>query len=152
MKVRAIQPEDAVQCMELGEMFQKESPFHSRYKFNRDKTFEFMMDLALRDGACAYVCENGSGEVVGFVGGEMHSMYYTEDRYASEVVFYVSPKHRGGRAAILLLKEFEKWAKKHDAKDMEFGVVTGIDVERTDRFFKHYGFKYLGANFYKEIN
>ena len=34
---------------------------------------------------------------------------------------------------------------------MEFGVVTAIHPEKTDRFFKKYGFEYLGANFYKEI-
>ena len=110
-----------------------------------------MVDLSLRDSACMYICENGSDEIVGFIGGELRSSYYTQDKTANEVIFFVDPKHRGGRAAVLLIQTFEKWAKEHNAKNMEFGVVTAIHPEKTDNFFKRYGFRYLGGNFYKEV-
>jgi GNAT superfamily N-acetyltransferase len=151
MIVREVRPDDAKEVMKVGKKLHMESPFHSRYKWDKGNAFRFIRDLSSSDDSCMYICTNGSGEITGMVGGQIHSMYYTNDKYASEAIFYVLPEHRGGRSAILLLKEFEKWAKKHNVKDMEFGVVTAIHPEKTDRFFKKYGFEYLGANFYKEI-
>ena len=151
MKVRSVQPSDAKQLMELGIQFHKESPFHSRYKFDKDKSFDFMKYLALSEKSCMYACEKDGDIITGFVGGQLRSMYYTHDVYASEAIFYVKPEFRGGRTAILLLRKFEEWAKNNKAKDVELGVVTSIDPEKADRFFKKSGYNYMGANFYKEI-
>lgn len=151
MIVREINPDDAVKLIELGKQFHKESPFHSRYKFDVNKSVNFMKSLALSSDCCFYVATDKNNKILGIVGGQMLSLYYTEDKYASELIFYVSPESRGGRTALSLLRKFESWAKDNGAKDVELGVVTGINAKKADSFFKKAGYNYLGANFYREI-
>ena len=151
MIIREIIPTDAAQLIELGKEFHNESPFHSRYKFDVNKSVDFMKTLSLSNDCCFYIAVDDDDNILGMAGGQMSSMYYTDDKYASELIFYVAPKSRASRVAISLLKKFEDWAKENGAKDVELGVVTGINEKKADSFFKKSGYNYLGANFYKEI-
>lgn len=150
MIVRKAEVKDLERLVEIGEIFQKESPIHGLQEFDKEKTTAFAKHMITGDNHCAFLVESGD-RIHGFIAGGLRSMYYSSDQYLSEYVYYVTQDSRGSLAAKLLLDSFYDWGGKNGAKAVEVGISTAIDPERADRFMKKMGFNYMGANFYKEV-
>jgi GNAT superfamily N-acetyltransferase len=56
-------------------------------------------------------------------------------------LLYVLPEHRGGRTAMKLVERFKEWSDDLGAVYSTMGVSTGLDPERTGRFFEFMGFE-----------
>tara|TARA_Y100001973_G_scaffold101062_1_gene163377 strand:+ start:162 stop:620 length:459 start_codon:yes stop_codon:yes gene_type:complete len=68
------------------------------------------------------------GAVVGFLGGVAVPLWFDPlDRSATELAWWVDPKHRGGSTAARLVRAFEDWAK-----DRGVARVVLSDVEFED--------------------
>lgn len=69
----------------------------------------------------------------------------------SITAFYVGKKYResivGGRAAIRMLNACTRWARVRQAREIMVHVISGIDINRTDKFLRRGGFKVIGANY-----
>ena len=150
MEVRRATLDDLERLVDIGEIFQKESPLHGLQEFNREKTKEFAKHMITGKNHCAFMAETGD-RIHGFIAGGLRSMYYSNDKYLSEYVYYVTQDSRGSYAAKGLLDSFYQWGRENNAKAVEIGISTAIDPERADKFMRNMGFNYMGANFYKEI-
>ncbi len=150
MIVRRAEVQDLDKLVNIGEIFQKESPLHGLQKFDKEKTTNFAKHMITGDNHCAFLVET-EGKIHGFIAGGLRSMYYSSEQYLSEYVYYVTQDSRGSLAAKLLLDSFYDWGRENGAKAVEVGISTAIDPERADRFMKKMGFNYMGANFYREI-
>lgn len=109
--------------------------------FDADKTAFFLADAVKRGLAIGV---ERKGELIGAL-----VLFEAAPRYSSTPVlwdmgFYVKPKYRGTRAAIMLCD-----AAKAIAADMGMplivGVSSGIDLDRKDKFFNRAGFRRVGA-------
>ena len=141
---------DLDELVQIGEAFQQESPLHTNMKYDPDKAKRFGNHLITADDHCMFIAKNGK-KIYGLIGGGLKKMYYSNDSYLSEYIYYVTPDSRGSVAAKKLLDTFCKWGKDNNAKIAELGISTAINPERADRFMTKVGFKYMGANFYKEL-
>lgn len=92
------------------------------------------------------------GVPAGFVSGVLGTYPFSDRRRASCEFLFVRPAARGGVAARRLLRGFCGWAEARGARDILFGVSTGVAPERTGRFIEAEGFLPLGRLYRKEID
>ena len=65
--------------------------------------------------------------------------------------WWVKQTARGGSAAIVLLMDFEMWARGKGAKKVMVGQSTAVNIESTTKLFKHCGFRVIGYNTVKDL-
>jgi GNAT superfamily N-acetyltransferase len=119
-------------------------------KYSKEKARRFGTHLIEANDHCMLVAKKDK-KIYGIIGGGLKSMYYSKDKYLSEYIYYVTPTARGSFAAKKLMDAFCDWGKKNNAKIAEVGISTAINPEKADKFMGKVGFKYMGANFYKEL-
>ena len=65
--------------------------------------------------------------------------------------FYVRSHFRGtlvgGKAAIRLVTAIKRWSEARNAQEILVHATSGIDIERTDRFFRRARFNVIGGNY-----
>lgn len=86
------------------------------------------------------------GVMVGLIVGNPAEFIFSSARVAELQLLYVDPKHRGGRAAVLLLQAFEAWAKTLGLVQIHLSQRTGVAVAETARFFRSMGYRLIGSN------
>lgn len=69
---------------------------------------------------------------------------YRDGLYTTQRVIYVSPEHRGTRAAVLLAKHLVTWSKNLGAAKIKGGNDNSFRSERTAGFLEHFGFERVG--------
>ena len=90
-------------------------------------------------------------EVLGGFYGNIHSTYFSDEMLANDLVWIIKPSARGGGASLMLLADFERWAKEKGAKMVMIGQSTGMDIARTTKLFQHCGYRTVGFNTVKEL-
>lgn len=95
---------------------------------------------------CAFVAEEGDNKVGMFVGA-IAEFYFGTDKLASDLLLFVAKEHRGSTAAPRLIKAYLAWAKENDARSINLGISTSINVDRTARLYEKLGFKLDGHLF-----
>lgn len=88
--------------------------------------------------------------VLGAFYGGVAPTFFSDELVGRDIGWWVKSDHRGP-ASILLLKEFEEWAKKHGACMCIIGQ-TGIEnIERTKKLYVHCGYRLIGYYTAKDI-
>lgn len=93
-----------------------------------------------------WICYD-AGLPVGYIIGTIHRAIYSFRNLAVQEMWYVVPEHRGGLAALMLVREFEKWAMRHNAERIYMQVEHDNDpllVERIMRAMDRLGYKQQG--------
>lgn len=139
MIVRPPESADWPQVLRLAGDMHHETDFR-RYRFSVEKV-EKLYDalLADRENFFAVVAEH-QDQLVGFMGAFVCEHFFSYDRYASEMLFYVSPEWRGSSAALRMVRAFEAWGETKDVLDLMTGVSSGVAVDRTSRFYEKLGY------------
>lgn len=150
MEVRPFKLEDANACVELGKQMWAESPVFSSHELEVGK-FTELADLCLNDDNFGgFVAVKGE-EIVGFWAGSVQQFWYSKDYTIRDFVFYVSPEHRGSSAAMRLLKAVEIWAGVKGVKELNLGVSSLVDADKTACFFKKMGYDHQISVFNKRL-
>jgi len=105
-----------------------------------DKSPDRYFRIAVRDGV-----------VLGAFYGYVHRVFFADYLVANDLGWWVRKEARGGRTAIALLLDFEKWARTMGAKRVGLGQTGVEDIERTTKLFEHCGYKVIGYNTMKEL-
>jgi hypothetical protein len=145
--VREATAHDALDCLMLIKSFVKES--NQPFKFDSTKTLESINNSIQGLSTLKLFVAEINSEVIGFVLGIVYEQLFSRDKTADELAWYVDKNHRGGTAAIRLLKAYEDWATSN-------GVVciNMSHIERLTDLSKLYnklGYKRIEATFQKEI-
>lgn len=90
-------------------------------------------------------------EVLGGFYGHIHRTFFCDELLAQDMGWWVKSTARGSVAAVLLLAEFEDWAKAKGARKVMVGQSTAINIETTTRLFKSCGFRVIGYNTVKDL-
>jgi GNAT superfamily N-acetyltransferase len=98
------------------------------------------------------VVEAEDGQLVAMLGATVYEEYMSEDKFATDIVLYVHPDHRGGSIIVRLVKLYEDWALRNGVKpeNTKLSVGTGVEVERTVRIFERLGYKLNSYNMVKD--
>jgi len=79
------------------------------------------------------------------------SPHFTSDTLLMEQGFYVVPEKRGSMDAYRLFKKGVKWGKEMGAKGLWFMTSTGIDIQKSEKFFNGMGATTIGNVFYNNF-
>lgn len=90
-------------------------------------------------------------EVLGGFYGAVSKTFFCDELLARDMGWWVKQTARGGAAAVLLLLDFERWARAAGARKCMVGQSGVEDIERTKRLYEHCGFTLTGYNTAKEL-
>ena len=136
--------DDVTRLVVLGLAMHAESRY-SRFAVNLEKTEAFFRGVI--DDPSAIVLVEGDPIHAMFV-GYVQPFWWSDELESFDLLLYVLPEHRGkGYAAAKLVSAYAKEAVKRGVMDPKLGETTGLDSERTGRFFERMGFRRLGAVF-----
>lgn len=68
------------------------------------------------------------------------------------VIKEVRHSFRGGRVAIGLFRGVESWSRARSSQEILFHVTSGVDLERTHKFIKKIGYKFVGGSYAKRVS
>lgn len=139
MRIRRPEAGDWPQVVRLAADMHMETEFR-RYRFSIEKV-EQLYEALLADDKNFFACvAEVRDDLIGFMAGFVCEHFFSTDKYASEMLFYVSPNWRGSTAALRMVRAYEAWAQDTDALDIMAGVSSGVQVDRTARFYEHLGY------------
>lgn len=85
------------------------------------------------------------GVPIGMLLAHMTRVCFGQARMAVEDALYVTPEYRGGFAAPLLIRTYERWAEESGARFADLNITSGIRQERTQRLCERLGFEECGS-------
>lgn len=137
MKVRAIEtPQDGLDVEHLATLHHEE--FGGTREFSSDAVsracFKCVVDKERKYLNC-WVCYDDHNLPVGYLSGAMYPSTYSDRFYAIQEMWFVIPRVRGSRAAILLLNAYEHWAKGRQAERIYTQVEHDGDLSTTEYVF-----------------
>jgi len=92
-----------------------------------------------------------NNQIVGFISGIVHEYFFSNRKRVSDLGFFVLPEYRGSRVALKLVKLIESWAIEKKADELHLGQTTGLDIDKTKKFYERLGFKTVGFNTVKHL-
>ncbi|SMG60161.1 GNAT family N-acetyltransferase [Cedecea sp. NFIX57] len=97
------------------------------------------------DGMVAVAEKNG--RIVGAIAAVITEHYFADAHISYELGLYVEKAHRGTLAGYRLAKEYIEWAKSKGVDQIDMGITTDIDEERTGKMYERLGLKHVGIVF-----
>jgi GNAT superfamily N-acetyltransferase len=90
-------------------------------------------------------------DVLGGFHGCAFVTFFSNEITARDMGWWVRESARGGAAAVLLLADFERWARERGARKCTVGQSGVEDIDRTRKLYQHCGYTITGYNAAKEI-
>lgn len=91
------------------------------------------------------------GEVLGGFFGMITTLFFSSERAAKDMVWFVKKSRRGSWAAVLLVRDFEAWAYAKGVRKFFLGQSTGIAIETTRLLYERLGYTVVGYNTVKVV-
>lgn len=139
MNIRRPEQADWPQVLRLAADMHYETDFR-RYRFSVEKVEALYATLLQDDQNFFAVVAEHDGQLVGFMAGFICEHFFSPDRYASEMLWYVSPDWRGSSAAVRMVRAFEDWALTKNVLDVMTGVSSGVQTDRTAALYEKLGY------------
>lgn len=150
MIIRLITKEDVDYVVGLGIEMHKESRY-SKFPLDIYKCKALVYEAIKNPKQyCAYLYEE-NGVIEGFFLGYVNEFYFGNEIIAQDLGLFVRKSRRGCMAALNLIKKYEAWAKDVCADEIQLGLTTGVDHDRTSKLYEKLGFLASGTVFKKEI-
>ncbi len=149
-KVRYAEARDIADIVDLGVEMHNESPRFSPMTFDKDKCAALATTLIEVPVGCVLVVEERS-KIIGMLAGIVSEQFFSKDKSASDLVWFVSKAHRIGSPALKLLSRFEQWAGERDAFEVAIGVGTGVEAARTKALLSLWGYTDSGTAMTKRL-
>jgi GNAT superfamily N-acetyltransferase len=92
-----------------------------------------------------------NNKIVGFILAVAHEYFFSNRKRVSDLGLYVLPEYRGSRAALMLIKALETWAKDMGANDLHLGQTSAVNMDKTRQFYERLGYKTVGFNTVKHL-
>jgi len=147
MTIRAATRSDLNAILDLGKRMHAESPRFSQLSFDDEKV-RALFAVALSDPRyLVLVSEQEDGAIAGGFVGFMAPHWFSSDEVASDLAVFVRPDRRGGILAARMVKAFIYWAQDRGAKQITFGISTGVHIEQTAALYRSLGLKQFGYCF-----
>lgn len=131
-----LQDRDAV--LNMASALHQESPRFRRRHFASVKV-DNLFHYVVQEGG-GFVLTTADNKVIGMIVGLVSEHLFGFDKYAVDVVVYIAPEHRGGRAFPSLVKAFEAWAIDNGVSEISLGISTEILSERTVALYQALGY------------
>jgi N-acetylglutamate synthase-like GNAT family acetyltransferase len=143
MIIRQAKQEDESAIIALGKAMYVESTWIN-LEFDESKCRESFYNVLFT--GLALVAEE-DGAIIGMFGGEIQQHIFSNDLMSMDVLHYVIPEFRGSSAAKRMITVYKAWAAAKGVKteNVYLGIMSGINVERTEKFYNKLGFERAGV-------
>tara|TARA_R100001079_G_C4451142_1_gene153789 strand:- start:5277 stop:5723 length:447 start_codon:yes stop_codon:yes gene_type:complete len=145
--IRYIQEKDVDAVLNLGKELHEESPIFNTYKWDEERTRQFIYSIIFDENQCGVLAFNKKLDIVGMIFGYVDQHYFSKDISLQEHFIYVKKESRGGKTVFKMINEWVKWGIEKGAKDVWVYCNTGIDYDKANNFFRGIGFKEVGTQF-----
>lgn len=143
--IRPARSADIPEIIRLSEIMHQESRYRT-LPYNGVKFAALLRQLIDSPAGMVAVAEK-NGDIVGAIAGMVTDHYFADATISYELGLYVEKAHRGTMAGYRLAKEYIDWAKEKGADQIDMGITTGIDEERTGQLYERLGLQHVGIVF-----
>ncbi len=140
--IRPATVDDVPRLIELGRIMHAESPRFAALRFDA-AILEHTLRVAMADHF-AMVAEYDE-EVVGGLVALLTPHWFSPDLTACDLALFIHPEHRGGTAPVRLLGAYAQWAKLNGSRMTLFGVMTGVNTDKTVALAERLGWRRAGV-------
>jgi GNAT superfamily N-acetyltransferase len=146
MRVREAQASDVERVVQLcAEHAYPELPW-KHVRFDSDALVETLRHIVGSPTGTCILLEEDDGDVVGFALVFLNRYFFSHERYAADLTFYVRPDCRRGWPGVRLIRAMIAYAKSQNVQELLLTVTSGVKVERTVRLIERMGGKVLGRS------
>jgi GNAT superfamily N-acetyltransferase len=145
MTMRHATQADIPAMVALGEQMHAESPYYRGLAWDGEKVAATIANLLAIPHGFARVVEGEGGQIVGGMLAMAVPHWCSQDLVACDLALFVAQNRRGGLAASRLLGEYRAWAADLGCKLVQFGVMTGVQVEQTVALCERLGWEKQGV-------
>lgn len=135
--------------LEAGSLAQQEAPSYASLPSDPTAQYKRLVSILQFPNA---VCIRVVDDQTGFICGALEPTVWFEATYAVQNLLWVTPAKRGSSRAWRLVAAFEEWARERGALRVLNGVSSGLEEERTSRFYRKMGYSSAGPTFSKELS
>ncbi len=144
--VRRATVEDLSSVVNLAHEMYLESTYQT-VPFNRDEVAAFVFGLINNPKCLPLLCFHGS-EAIGMLGLTANGFFFSPGtKVVTDFSLFVTKKHRGGLAAVRLIRAGSKWAREVGANYFILGATALHDNSRVYQLYEALGFKEIGRVF-----
>lgn len=128
--IRKANVADIEMILSMARDMHAESPRYRVLGFNESKVGELAFAIISNPQAGGVLVAEKENKLVGMFAFHIGQHFFSDDRFASDIVMYIKPEHRSSSIFPRLVTAFEVWADEHGVKEKLLGVSAGIDSER----------------------
>ena len=148
--IRQAEHADKEKVMQLGWNMWSESTVYQKYGWDWSRVSDMFDRYCQRPEKLMLVFEKDD-EIVGMLLANIHGQFYTDIKVASQQLYYIHPLHRGGSAALRLMKKFESFGRYYECQLLNFSQsVQGVD-DRWHKFCENLGYRHVGNTYFKDL-
>lgn len=151
IRMRLAIHDDVDEIVALGAKMHAESPRFSKFPYNEAKLATLAHHLIGWKDGLILVCEDELHTIVGMYVGVVSDHYFSDARYATDLLLYVDPKHRGGLCAVRMIRAFAEWAKGRGALEIAPGCSTEVEPQKVRKLYEALGFRTAGYLFIQDV-
>ena len=129
MTIREATAADLDRCVAMGSRFLNETCYRGRIVDNPSQMRETAGLLVSSAAGALFVAEDDAA-LVGMIGVLAYTHPLSGQSIAAELFWWVNVEHRGGPAAIRLLRRAERWARESGAVALQMVAPAGGNVGR----------------------
>lgn len=138
------------QVLVLAREMHEESIVHRHIPLNEEKLIGQLKFSAQNPDVFVKLAVR-NGEVLGGFFGVISTIYFSDERAAKDMAWFVKKGRRGSLAAVLLVAAFEAWGRQRGVKYFMLGQSTGVEVETTAALYEKLGYRAVGINTVKGV-
>lgn len=141
-RIREAKLTDIDDLLDQAEQFHAESSYR-HIPINVDKLRSFYQTQVTLKTSLLLVAYKGD-QLIGHFVGHIYDFYFSDERSAADLIFYVTPEKRGSRTAVSFVRRYLRWCKANNVLDASLSISTDINAEKTSRFYSKLGFPLAG--------
>lgn len=150
MQIRDMKAEDVYEGILLGRKMHHESVYRHN-DWDEKKLWALWNQHVQQPNTFCFKMAEHDGEMIGIFVGVLFPHFFGNDIVCQDLILFVKEEHRGGTAALRLIKAYEQWGRENGVKEIQIGVSTGVHPERTAKLFEKMGFGDKAIYFRKRI-
>lgn len=147
--IREATEHDVIDLAILGKEFVKESQ-NSFLGWNSSKVYDALFDAIQREDFHIVVLQADT-EIVGMLVCFVTPCFFSDVKQAVEIVWYVTPEHRGSKKALQMLEHYEQWAKEQGAVCVNLVNLEILRGDRVAKLYKRLGYHLVENTFMKGL-